>query len=156
MRTNLLLPHRWKTIGWLILAPALVIGLILTIRGYEADWLPARVFAFWSDEIFEESAFFAFIEADITLTLVGLAVLVGGLMVGFSREKTEDEYIASLRLSSLLWAVWVNYLLLLAAFLFVWGLPFFNVMVYNMFTMLFLFIARFNLLLRRQPNLSGA
>lgn len=152
MSSNLLLPHRWKAIGWLVLVPALLVGLFLTIRGYEADWLPARVFAFWSDEIFEHAAFFSFIEADLTVTLVGVAALVGGLLVGFSREPVEDEYIASLRLSSLLWAVWVNYLLLLLAFLFVWGLPFFNVMVYNMFTMLFLFIARFNLLLRRQPN----
>jgi len=156
MRFKLLMPHRFKAVGWLILVPALAVGFYLTIRGYEADWLPARVFAFWSDEIFEESAFFSFIEADITLTLVGVAALVGGLLVGFSREKVEDEYIASLRLSSLLWAVWVNYLLLLVAFLFVWGIPFFNVMVYNMFTMLFLFIARFHLLLRRQPKLAGA
>jgi hypothetical protein len=155
MNTILLLPHRWKAIGWGILIPALVAGIILTIQGYEPEWLTTHVFAFWSDHVLGEPAFFSFIEANVTGTLVGGAVLVGALLVGFSQEKVEDEYIASLRLSSLLWAVWVNYLLLLVAFLFVWGMPFFNVMVYNMFTVLIIFIARFNIMIRRRAQLEG-
>jgi hypothetical protein len=73
-------------------------------------------------------------------------------MVGFSKEKNEDEFIANLRLSSLLWAVLVNYGLLLLAFVFVYGFPFLNVMVYNMFTVLIIFIARFNYILHRNSN----
>jgi hypothetical protein len=155
MNTTLLLPHRWKAIGWGILIPAVVAGIILTIQGYEPEWLTTHVFALWSDEIFGQPAFCQFIEANVTGTVVGAAVMVGALLVGFSREKVEDEYIASLRLSSLLWAVWVNYLLLLVAFLFVWGMPFFNVMVYNMFTVLIIFIARFNIMIRRRAQLEG-
>ncbi len=70
-------------------------------------------------------------------------------MVSFSKEKREDEFIANLRLSSLLWSVWVHFVLLLLAFLFIWGFSFLNVMVYNMFTILIIFIIRFNYLLYR-------
>ena len=68
-------------------------------------------------------------------------------------EKNEDEYIAGLRLSSLLWAVCVSYLLLLIAFVLVYGTPFLNVMVYNMFTVLIIFIIRFNYLLHKNSKI---
>ena len=68
-------------------------------------------------------------------------------MVGFSKEKQEDEFIAEVRLNSLLWAVAVNYILLLLAFIFVYGTPFLQVMIYNMFTILVIFIARFHYIL---------
>ena len=50
----------------------------------------------------------------------------GALLVSFSKEKNEDEFITEIRLSSLLWAVCVSYTLLLVAFLFVYGSPFFE------------------------------
>jgi len=67
-------------------------------------------------------------------------------------EKVEDEFIANLRLNSLLWAVLVNYVLLLFMFLFIYGLAFLNIMVYNMFTILFLFIGKFNIALYRNSK----
>ena len=74
------------------------------------------------------------------------------MFVGFSKEKREDEFIAKLRLSSLLWAVWVNYVLLLFAFLFVYGTSFLTVMIYNMFTVLIIFIVRFNYILYKNAK----
>jgi uncharacterized membrane protein len=70
-------------------------------------------------------------------------------MVGFSKEKNEDEFITNLRQSSLYWAVIVNYILLLFAFVFLYGIAFLNVMLYNMFTILIIFIVRFNYVLYR-------
>jgi hypothetical protein len=89
---------------------------------------------------------------DITNTLVGVVFITGAILVGFSREKKEDEYIANLRLSSLLWAVFVSYLLLLLAFIFIYGGAFFMVMVYNMFTVMVIFIIRFNYLLYKNSK----
>jgi hypothetical protein len=79
--------------------------------------------------------------------IVGVVFIVGALFVGFSREKKEDEFIANLRLSSLMWAVWVNYILLLLAFIFIYGMGFLHVMIYNMFTVILIFIGRFNFIL---------
>jgi hypothetical protein len=159
MKSKLLLPHAWKTIGWLILIPTTIAGIILATTGFEADWLNARVFAAFHDNILisppdgkRESGPFSIIETNITSTVIGILFIISAMMVSFSKEKVEDEFIANLRLSSLMWSVWVNYVLLLLAFLFVYGLSFFNVMIYNMFTVLIIFIIRFNYLLLRNRN----
>src|SRR4030095_15139463 len=123
-----------------------------SLTGFEARWLPAKVFAIFNEEILGERQFFTLIKTDITNTAVGVAFIVGAMFVGFSREKKEDEYISNLRLSSLLWAVYVSYFLLLLAFLFVYGTVFFTVMVYNMFTVLIIFIVRFNYILYKNSK----
>lgn len=153
MNNKLLLPHRFKTIGWVILIPVTILGIFATTSGYELDWLNMKVFALFNDDLFfgseDDSGSFRFITTNVTLTLIGALFIVGGMMVGFSREKNEDEFIANLRLSSLLWSVWVSYVLLFLAFIFVYGMSFFSVMVYNMFTVLIIFIIRFNYILWR-------
>jgi hypothetical protein len=144
MLQALLLPHRYKKIGWIILIPATIMGIILIMGDFESEWLTTKVFAFFSDEFMAGKKSFSFITTNITNTLVGTVFLVGALLTAFSREKQEDEYIEKQRLSSLLWAVWVNYLLLLLSFIFIYGMAFLQVMIYNMFTVLIIFIARFN------------
>jgi hypothetical protein len=143
---KLLLPHRCKIIGWIILIPSTIAGIILSVAGYEAEWLNSKVFALFSDPPLGKSEFFTMISTNVTNTIVGSLFIIGALLVSFSKEKREDEFIANLRLSSLLWSVWVNYILLLLAFLFVYGTAFLNVMIYNMFTILIIFIVRFNYL----------
>ncbi len=152
MTNKLLLPNKFKMIGWVILIPATIAGILLTITGYEADWLSSRVFAFFNEEAFGHTQFFNMITVNITNTLIGSIFIVGAMLVCFSKEKKEDEFIANLRLSSLLWSVWVNYALLLIAFLFVYGLAFFNVMICNMFTILIIFIIRFNYILYKNSK----
>lgn len=147
METKLLLPNKYKLIGWCLLIPATIMGLILIFTDYDAFPIRAKVFAIFNEELFEEKQSFSFIETNITNTVVGVLFIVGAMFVGFSKEKREDEFIAKLRLSSLLWSVWVNYILLLLGFLFIYGAAFFTVMIYNMFTVLIIFIVRFNYIL---------
>ena len=157
MPSKLLFPHPWKTIGWFILIPAAIAGIILSSTGFEAEWLNAKVPALFHDNIsilqtgqpIGKETLFAIIETNITSTVIGVVFIIGAMLVGFSKEKVEDEFIANLRLSSLMWSVWVNYSLLLLAFIFVYGLSFITVMIYNMFTVLIIFIIRFNYLLYR-------
>lgn len=156
MSSKLLFPHPWKTIGWIILIPAVIAGIILSSTGFEAEWLNAKVLAIFHDNISilqtgqpNKEGLFAIIETNITSTIIGVLFIIGAMLVGFSKEKVEDEFIANLRLSSLMWSVWVNYSLLLLAFIFVYGLSFITVMIYNMFTVLIIFIIRFNYLLYR-------
>ena len=143
MATNLLLPHKYKIIGRILLIPATVLGLILIITDFQPlIGAEVKVFA-----LFDDNNSFTFITTDIDNTVIGVAFIIGALLTGFSKEKREDEFIAELRLSSLLWAVWVNYILLLLAFIFIYGTAFLQVMLYNMFTVLIIFVLRFNYLL---------
>lgn len=144
MVTQLLLPNRYKKIGWVILIPATILGLILAYNEFGAAWIWSKVFAIANDSTFDHYKFFTISYVNVTNTVIGSAFIIGALLVSFSKEKNEDEYIAKLRLSSLLWAVCLSYLLLLLAFLLVYGSPFMDVMVYNMFTVLIIFIIRFN------------
>lgn len=156
MLNKILLPNRYKKIGWAILIPSAIAGIVLSYSDFEGYQLQARVFAFFSDgEVFSGTRSFNFIDTNITNTLTGVAFIVGALMVSFSKEKNEDEYIAEMRLSSLLWAVFISYALLLLAFLFVYGTPFLSVMLYNMFTILIIFITRFNYLLYKNSKITA-
>ena len=152
MPTKLLLSNKYKTIGWFILVPATILGLILVYYEFGANWLNAKVFAIASDGFMENYKFFRVTYTNVTNTIVGVLFITGAMLVGFSKEKNEDEFIAELRLSSLLWAVCVSYVLLLLAFLFVYGTPFLDVMVYNMFTVLIIFITRFNYLMYKNSK----
>ena len=106
----------------------------------------------FNDSLIGQNASFGFINTNITSTVVGILFIVGAIFVAFSKEKREDEFIANLRLSSLLWAVFVNYLLLIISFAFIYGSAFLNVMIYNMFTVLIIFIARFNYILYKNSK----
>lgn len=140
MTNKLLLPHRYKKIGWFFLIPSTILGIILCLSGFDLNWINAQVFAIVNAETLGDSEFFGVTHANITNTVIGALFLIGAMLVSFSKEKDEDEFIAGIRLSSLLWAVLVSYILLLLAFLFVYGTPFLDVMVYNMFTVLIIFI----------------
>jgi hypothetical protein len=76
--------------------------------------------------------------------LIGLLLIAGGLFIAFSKEETEDEFIAKIRLESLVWATYFNYAILMLSVIFVYGMSFFGVLVFNMFTLLLFFIIRFN------------
>lgn len=154
MTPKLLLPNKYKTLGWILLIPSALIGLYLIITGFEPTLVRGKTFAVLSEGIFGARNTFSVIETDLTSTIVGTLFLAGALLVAFSRQKQEDEYIARIRMTSLLWAVLVNYVLLLLAFLLVYGLPFMSVMMYNMFTVLIIFIARFHFILYQNAKAS--
>ncbi|MFT4093097.1 MAG: hypothetical protein QM640_05605 [Niabella sp.] len=152
MLYKLLLPNKYKKAGWFILVPATILGIILMLTDFEGMPLNAKVFAVFNNEILGKSQSFRFIYANVTNTVEGVLFIIGALLVGFSKEKNEDEFISNLRLSSLLWAVLVNYVLLIFSFLFIYGTAFLNVMLYNMFTVLIIFIVRFNYVLYRNSK----
>jgi len=155
MFKQILLPNRFKLIGWILLIPSALLGFLLMLGDLESKLtIKSKVFALYNDEILGDKNHFGIISTDITITLVGVVFILGAMMVGFSKEKREDEYIANLRLSSLMWAVWVNYVLLFLSFIFIYGMGFFHVMIYNMFTVLIIFIGRFNVILLKNKMIS--
>ncbi|MBX9893368.1 MAG: hypothetical protein K2Y12_13690 [Chitinophagaceae bacterium] len=153
MSHKLLLPNKYKLIGWFLLIPSTILGIYLSFNNFNGFDITVKTFSLFSDELFGKTKFLTFVRADITNTIVGVLFIIGALMVSFSKEKNEDEFIANLRLSSLLWAVLVNYFLLLIGILFIYDLAFINVMTYNMFTVLIIFIIRFNYILYKNNKM---
>jgi hypothetical protein len=147
MKLNYLLPNKYKTLGWVLFVVGLISGLIIFIGEYEYDVLKVKVLSIYGrDALFGAKGFFKIIENSILDELVALFIIIGGLLVGFSRERVEDEFIYKLRKDSLVWAIIFNYMVLIFAILFIYNFTFFDVLVFNMFTPLLFFIIRFNFL----------
>ena len=143
MKTNYLLPNKFKRMGWLILIPSAVIGLITLMYEYEPSFLDFNVPAIFI-EFFADKKLFGMVENNILNEIFGILIIISSVFVAFSKEKSEDEYISKIRLESLVWAVYVNYSILLFSFLFIYDFSFLWVMIFNMFTILLFFIIRFN------------
>ena len=150
MKTNYLLPHKFKTIGWVLFILGIIGGIFLIANEYESDILTIKVLSVYNDPFLgDDKGFFKLIENSILDELTALAIIIGGLLVGFSKENVEDEYIYKLRKDSLVWAIIFNYAILTLTILFVYDITFFDVLVFNMFTPLIFFIVRFNFLKRK-------
>jgi len=149
MKTKLLFPHRFKIIGWFVLIPATVLGILSLFFDVEPAFLDVKVFAVFGSGSFLSSSYkvFELVKNNITNEIAGVLFIIGALLVAFSREKTEDEFIAKTRLESLVWATYANYIILIFCFLLFFDFGFFWVMILNMFTILIFFIVRFYFIL---------
>lgn len=156
MKTHFLFPHQYKWLGWLLFVPALTFAIYLMASGQPLDeFWTTKVFAAASDEILGKHAFFSVIENNISDELILIGLVVGGLLIGFSKVKNEDELIAQIRYESLVWAVYANFGVMLLATIFVYGMYYYHVMLANMFTVLLFFVVRFHLMLYKLHKTVG-
>ncbi len=152
MKSNILLSHKFRIWGWLILIPSVLLGILNFFFGFESAILNTKVFCIHSSFIFQPTYKFSFINKNITNEIYVILIIFGLIFVTFSKEKIEDEYYNSIRLKLLLIATYLNYSFLIFGIAFFYGMSFLNVVVYNMFSLLFFFIIIYNckkLLLKR-------
>lgn len=77
---------------------------------------------------------------------VGLTFLIAGLLlIMMAREKVEDEFIHSLRLHSLMLAMVVYYVVLIACVWLLYDFEFLHFALYNLFTPLIFYILYFRI-----------
>lgn len=160
MNNTLLISHRWKTLGWALTIPALLGGIFFIVTDYPDEFLKVNIPAWLERFLWIDDGLFSSNTKPQTLSLldevIAISLLLGLLLLAFSKEKLEDEWIQHVRLESFQWAILINTLLLMAFTIFIHGFPFLNVMVYNMFTPLLIFVARFYFVLRIKPSFSKA
>ena len=114
---TLLFPHCFKRIGWLIFAISAAIGAYIWFADYTDSYLLNNI------------------------AIIGISI--GAILSTCSREKVEDEMIQQIRLNSLLIALYINYAILIVCSLLIYDLDFLQVMLYNMFTILLIFMVVF-------------
>ena len=142
MEKIFLLPNGFKKVGWIILVPTFVLGVLMTIDGYNGfpsfllpEWIPLamkRVLTSdWVGKILNNVAI--------------IGICLGCLFVACSRERVEDELIGRIRLNSLLIALYINSSVLIILSLFCYELLFLNVLVFNMFTNIIIFLIVFEM-----------
>lgn len=118
---NLLLPHKFGWIGWIILIPSAILGFDM-LFSLLPDWNGISTTGMVLNNI----------------AIIG--VTTGFIFVGFAKKKDEDEYSMALRLDSLLKAVYLSYGLLIATSLIWYKLKFVVVMFMLLFCVLALYL----------------
>lgn len=159
MKTRFLLPAKYKLWGWLIFVPFSIFGLYALIQNFEIEALDVRLpnlyqtdFVFNNKTEAESENTFIMINDNLTNEILGVMILIGCVLLTFSKEKDEDEFIARKRLESLLWATFVNSVLLFLCLILFYSFSFLNVMIFNLYSVFVLFIIHFNLGLQREKR----
>lgn len=146
MLTKFLLPTKLKYVGWLIAIPAFVLMIMHLHFRFTFSFLEFGVKDI-KKILFDNGFLFNIQYNNFTDEIGGVLLITGLLLIAFSKEKDEDEMISKLRLESLLWAVFVNSVLIILSIILFYSQLFLKVMAYNICTTLILFIIRFNLVL---------
>lgn len=155
MKTNYLFPNRVKIIGWILFIPGFLLGLdFIIFSNPEPSFFDIEVFAFIYNG-YGNDQYFKFVENNFYDEFIGILLIFGAIFIALSKEKEEDEFIAQIRLESLVWATYVNYFLLLLSIIFLYGESFYMVLIINMFTLLIFFTIRFNWALYRFKSLAA-
>lgn len=147
MKSNFLFPNRFKRIGLFFLIPGILIYLyheVFHSNMFGPEFLNLSVPVF-----LDGGKFISLSEKNIFNGIIGVLVLIGSLMLAFSKEKLEDEFIEKIRFESLVWSVYVNVILILFSFIFFYDGIFFWAMIFNLFTVLWFFTIRFNWKIKR-------
>ncbi len=121
------MPHWCKTAGLVIMVPLILAWLTVLLFGTSGKFLDAL------GNILDEN-----IDRYIVLLSVSM------LMAAFSRERDEDEYVASVRGKCLMLAFYIDFVFVLVTAFTVYGINYITIMMIQMFMILFLHIIMFN------------
>lgn len=139
MRKLWLFERKWKIWGFILLIPCLILGILSFHLEFEIPLLEVAI-PFSSDPFAGNQNF--------TDELAALGMIVGLMLIGFSKVKEEDEMIFEIRAKSLQISLLMNYLLVMLTILIVYDSGFLVVMVYNIFTPLLVYTITFHIKLR--------
>lgn len=153
MKTNYLFPHKMKLISGVLFVVSLALLIVYVSREDIDLTLNSKVFAIISESVLGPGpVYFQVTEDNVIDELLMVLILCSGIVFAFTKEKDEDEFVASIRLHSLAWSTILNYSILLFCYLFIYGLPFFNVLIVAMFSQLLIFIILFRYKMYRFYN----
>jgi hypothetical protein len=146
MKNKLLLPHQFKFIGLTILIPAFAAGIAALFFEWQWSLLDVNLPG-WLPGV--GSGLFGGPKNNLTDEVVLSFTLLAMLILCFSAEREEDEFIRHNRLESLQWAVLINYIILFTAVWLVYNNEFWYVMILSMLTIPAIFLMRFHWVLNR-------
>ena len=144
MKRTFLLPHRCKIAGWIVMVPLVIVWLLYWLDNIEAPLMNFPPFGDGLGNLGKVGKIAGTI-VDHWPTAYIIAIAASMMMVAFSRERDEDEYVASVRMKSLMISFWVDFTILAIATVTIYNFDYLYVMSTQMFLVLFLHIAIFNI-----------
>jgi len=134
-----LFPHQFKKIGWVLLIISIAAAIANLPFGWEPTFLNSKPINIWGQD-------YSFLGTGNNFfdELYSIGIIIGSILIAFSKEKYEDEYIQKIRLEALVWAVYFNYIIVILSIIFTYGIDFPIFLMYNVATLLLVFLIRFN------------
>lgn len=132
MMKNLLFPTEFRTVGWALLVPAIILGILIY---FGAISCAGTIETILNDAVI-------------------IGITVGSIFIVCSKEKHEDEMIRSIRLASLLNALYIYAIILIASVLLINGMAFIKFMIVNLVLMPFIYVVVFRLEIHRYNKMS--
>lgn len=123
MKKLFLLPNRCKIWGKVIFIISSLLGLYILF--VEQMWFPIDL---WQA---------------VTNNIAIIGTLLGLVLVAFSKERVEDEYVMSLRADAMIKALAISSLLIVLCALFIYGEAYFYYLSLSQYVVLFLYIIIF-------------
>ncbi|MDE7350063.1 MAG: hypothetical protein K2N25_03270 [Muribaculaceae bacterium] len=133
---NLLFPHIFKLIGWIMFVPSMIAGGIIF-----SGFMPF-------DGIMDHLSYDGMTETIVNdIVIIGIAL--GSLFIVCSKERIEDEMTSSIRLSSILNSIYAYVALLVACTILINGVDFIIFAFINLSILPILFVCNFRLEMHR-------
>ena len=152
---NYLLSHKYKSIGWPLFVIFFSIGIFQFFSNWEPEFLDVNVISlFPSDFNFSSEKgggnIITLEKNNIADEICAFFMLIGALLLMFSKEKDEDEFVMRIRLNSIMTAVFINALIILFSVVFLYDFMFFYIMTLNLFSVFLIYIIRFEWVLHKK------
>ena len=129
---NLLFPRQFHLVGWLLFIPAAIVGMLL-------------YFSFCN---------FHGVTEIVVNDAVIIGIALGALFIVCSKERHEDEMTRAIRLASLLNAMYMYVVILIASTLLLNGVAYFQFMILNLVLLPVIFVIIFRLELQHYNKMS--
>lgn len=148
-----LLSNSYKKLGWILFLIFFLPSVFIWITEWEPGFLDVKVPTIFSTDVFTfkdgKLSFKAFEMAKNNLAneICSFFFLSGMLLLIFSQEKDEDEYIMKIRLDSFLKATLINGFIILGSIVFIYDFFFFYIMTLNLVLFFLIYIIRFEWIL---------
>jgi len=127
MKSRFLFPYWCRYLGWGLVIAHVPLTMIAGQNGMEIESGPGGQGLFTGSHLF--------------FMCTALLMATGLFMVAFAKEKMEDEQIWHIRLESLRWAIYVNYIILITSLVFINDTG--HILELNLWVPLLFFIVRF-------------
>lgn len=150
MISRLLIPYKYKFVGIILLLLGITAAYLRFYLGIKPSYLNLPVFAFYSS--FLDTKTFQVITNNISEEIVSLLLLLGLLLLNFSKEVFENDKVNSIRLFSFASSVLLNSVVMVFSVLFIYGFAFVNVLMFNMFSQLLIYQIIFRIIFIKNKN----
>lgn len=117
-----LFPHTFRPIGWIVLVPTLLLGILLLTGGLSIDG--------------------SIIETMLTDTAI-IGIAIGSIFITCSRERIEDEMTSTIRLKALLSSLYTYVVFLIIWTLAINGMAYIYVMIASLVLLPMIFVVLF-------------